>query len=131
MVLKVYLKILLIAPFSMIEFLIIFDNWVFEKGLQDLETCVLVKYNLCGKLVSSLEVPITFDERFKVTLVPFSNLLSCELYNLTFKVIYWVIFYWYYFNKISLQYSHSSMWKFYGFSCFFNNDKYYCVSYSI
>ena len=43
--------------------------------------------NLCGKLVFSLEQPITFDERFKVTSVPFLvpnfNLLSCELDNFT------------------------------------------------
>ena len=52
------------------------------------------------KLYSSLELPITFDERFKVTSVPFFipdfNLLSCEWGNFTFKVLYWVILYWYY-----------------------------------
>ena len=51
-------------------------------------TCVLVNNNLCEKLVSSLELPTTFDERFKVTLVPFFipefTLLSCELDNFTF-----------------------------------------------
>ena len=48
------------------------------------------------KLVSSLEFPIKFDERFKVTSVPFFiphfNLLSCEVGNFTFKVLYWVFF---------------------------------------
>ena len=36
----------------------------FEKDLPTLETCVLVNNNSCGELVSSLESPITFDERF-------------------------------------------------------------------
>ena len=44
------------------------------------ETFVLVKNNLCGKLVSSLEFPIKFDDKFKVTLAKFLildfNLLS-------------------------------------------------------
>ena len=48
-----------------------FDNSIlaeetFAKRLQSLGTCVLIDNNLCGKLVSSLELPITFDERFKV-----------------------------------------------------------------
>ena len=55
----------------------------FAKALQSLETCVLVNNNLCGKLVSSLEFPVKFDERFQVTSVPFLipdfNWLSCEL----------------------------------------------------
>ena len=49
------------------------------------------------KLVSSLESPITFDERFKVTSVPIFvpdfSLLSCELDNFTFKVLYLVPLY--------------------------------------
>ena len=45
-----------------------FDNLIladelFGKALQNLN-------NLCGKLVLSLESPRTFDENFKVTLVP-------------------------------------------------------------
>ena len=46
-------------------------NWIFDdfiladesflKALESLKTCVLVKSNLCGKLFSSLESPITFD----------------------------------------------------------------------
>ena len=51
--------------------------------------------NLLGKLVSSLELPTTFDERFKVTSVPFFildvSLLSYELDSFTFKVFYAVI----------------------------------------
>ena len=38
----------------------------FAKALQIFETCVLVTNNLCRKLVSSLELPIKLDERFKV-----------------------------------------------------------------
>ena len=59
----------------------ILDNWVFDnyiladktfaKVLQILETCVSVNNKLCGKLVSPLEFLIKFDERFKVTSVPF------------------------------------------------------------
>ena len=85
----------------------ILDNWVFEnftltderffKALGILETCVSVNNNLCGKLVSSLEFSTTFDERFKVPSVPFFiadfKLLSCELKNFTFYVLYWVILY--------------------------------------
>ena len=44
---------------------------------------------MSGKLVSSLELPIKFYERFKVTSVSFFiadlNLLSCELDNFTFN----------------------------------------------
>ena len=49
---------------------------------------MLFNNDLCGKLASSLELPITFAERCKVTSVPFCipgfNLLSCELDNFTF-----------------------------------------------
>ena len=62
------------------------------KALRIFETYVLVNDNLCGKLVLSLELSIKFNERFKVTSVPFSiadfNLLSCELDNFTFSVLY-------------------------------------------
>ena len=55
----------------------VFDNFIladelFTKVLQSLKTCVLVNNNLCTKLYSSLDLSITFDERFKVTSVPFS-----------------------------------------------------------
>ena len=56
-------------------------NWVFDsfvlakelfgKALGSLKTCVLVNNNLCRKLLSTLELPTTFDESFKVTSVPF------------------------------------------------------------
>ena len=74
-----------------------FDNFVFAdepfaKALPSLETCVLANDNLGGKLFSLLESPTTFDEIFKVTLVSFFipdfNLLSCELDNFTFKMLY-------------------------------------------
>ena len=55
----------------------ILDSLVFEhfvladeplaKDLQILETCISVSNNLCEKLISSLESPIKFAERFKVT----------------------------------------------------------------
>ena len=80
----------------------IFDNFIlakelFAKALRSLETCVLVNNNLCGKLFSLSESLTTFDERFKVTLVLFFigdfNLLSCELDNFAFKLLYWGILY--------------------------------------
>ena len=38
---------------------------LFVKALRMLETCVIVNKHLCGKLVSSLDSPTTFDEIFK------------------------------------------------------------------
>ena len=80
---------------------IILDKWVFEnfiladerfaKALRIFETFVSVNNSLLEKLVSSLEFPVKFDERFKVTSVPFFildfNILSWELDNFTFKVL--------------------------------------------
>ena len=75
---------------------VILDNWVIENfRLADVyisETCVLINDSLCGKLVSSFELPNKSDEGFIVTSVPvfiadlrhyiFSDfLLSCELDN--------------------------------------------------
>ena len=64
----------------------------FPKALRFCETCALVYNNLCGKLFSSTESPTTFDERFKAALVPSFitefNLVSCELDNFTFNVLY-------------------------------------------
>ena len=64
----------------------------FVKALQIFETCVSVNNNLFEKLVSSLEHPLKFDERRKVTSVPFFNadfnLLSYKLDNFTFNVLY-------------------------------------------
>ena len=52
---------------------------------------MLVNHTLRGKLVSSLDSPTAFDERFKVTSVPFFipdfNLLSCKLDNFAFKTL--------------------------------------------
>ena len=71
----------------------ILDSWVFDyfilanelfpNVLQRIKTFELVNNdNLCGRLLSSLESLITFDERFNVTSVPVSfpdfDLLSCE-----------------------------------------------------
>ena len=60
--------------------------------LRIFETCVLVNNHLCGKLASSLEFPIKFEERFKATLVPFFiedfSLFSCELDNFISNVLY-------------------------------------------
>ena len=86
-------------------------NWVFEnfilaeepfaKVLRSFETWVLVNKNLCGKLMSSLESPTTFDESFKVNSVPF-------LFQI---LIYWLANYtilrlrcyskWFYINIIN------------------------------
>ena len=64
---------------------------LFAKALRSFKT-YLFNNHLYEKLVSSLELRITFDERFKVTSVQFFiidfNLLSCELANFTFKVLY-------------------------------------------
>ena len=81
----------------------ILDSWVFDnfiladeffgKALRSLETCLSVNNNLCEKLVWSLESIINFNEKFKVTsvtlFIPDFNLLSCELDNFTFKLLYW------------------------------------------
>ena len=63
----------------------ILDNWVFDnfiltdelfaETLQSLGTYVLDNNNLCEKLVSWVELSITFGERFKVTLVQFLFLI--------------------------------------------------------
>ena len=67
--------------------------WIIRYSFTKL---VLVNSNVCGKLISSLESPIKFGERFKVNWVLFSifdfSLLSCGLDNFTFKVLYWVIY---------------------------------------
>ena len=93
------------TPDYLVLFNWVFDNfiladWLFAKALRSFEIYVLVNNNLCKKLSSSLESSTTFDESFKVTSVPFLildfNLLNCELDNFAFKVLYWVILYWYY-----------------------------------
>ena len=83
----------------------VFDNSILadypiSKAIQSFETWVLLNNNLWEKLFSSLESPTTFDENFRVISLPFFmpnfNLLSCDLDNSTFKVLYWVVLYWYY-----------------------------------
>ena len=56
--------------------LIVLDNFIladelFAKTLRPLKDCLSVNNNLCGKLFSSLESPVTFDERFKVNSLSF------------------------------------------------------------
>ena len=62
------------------------------KALRRFATCLLVKNNLCGKLVSSSELQIIFDDNLKITSVSLFiadfNLLSCEFDNFTFKLSY-------------------------------------------
>ena len=86
MVLKFNRKVLLIVFFYAIEFLKLY------KALKLFITCLLVSNNLYGKLFSSLELPTTVDEIFKVTSIPFFipnfYLSSCKLDNFTFKVLH-------------------------------------------
>ena len=64
----------------------IIANEPFAKTLQIFETYVSLNNDLCEKLVSSLEPPIKYDKRFKVTLVTFFfQILICELDNLHLK----------------------------------------------
>ena len=62
------------------------------KALRRFATCLSVSNNLWGKLVSSCELPITFDDSLKTTLVSFFiagfNLLSCDFDSFTFKMLY-------------------------------------------
>ena len=87
----------------------------FENALRSFETCVLVNNNLCGKLISSLESPTTFDGRCKVTLVSFFiadfNLLSRELDNFTFNVhlILHLLSHFILNEKTKLEYFYSSL----------------------
>ena len=84
------------SPYCFIFHIWVFDNFIladnlFAKALWRFTTCLLVNNNLCGKLVSSLELSIISDEVLRVTLVSFFtanfNFLSCEYDNLTFTVI--------------------------------------------
>ena len=50
---------------------VIWTDEPFAKALRSLKFSVLVNTSLCKKLVSSLESPTTYDERFKVASVPF------------------------------------------------------------
>ena len=59
------LKVFLTVPS---ETFVLADE-VLAKAFWFLETFVSVNSNSCGKLVSSLELRLTFDERFEATLV--------------------------------------------------------------
>ena len=63
------------SPFCILDYcaldnLILVDVWL-AKALQIFAACVLVNDNLCGKLASSSECPIIFDNNFKITSVLF------------------------------------------------------------
>ena len=62
----------------------------FAKALRIFKTCVSFNNNLCGKLVSSLEFPIKFDESYFSSIFFIADfiLLSCKLDNFTFNVLY-------------------------------------------
>ena len=112
MVQDVHQEILLTKP-SLYENFILADE-PFAKALQILEICVSVNNNLCGKFVSTLDSPTTFDERFEVTRVTLTlffsdfNLLSCGLDNLTFKMLFLFVLYS---IKTKFPYFHSSFRK--------------------
>ena len=65
------------------------------EALPSFETCVLVNNNLCGKLVSLSNSPVTLYEKFNITLVPFFtldfNLFSFYLDNNSSEVLYYNI----------------------------------------
>ena len=71
---------------------------LFAKALQSSETCIIVNNNPCRRLFSSVNLQHHL-KNFKVTSVlpftPYFDLLSCELDNFTFKILHWVLF-WYY-----------------------------------
>ena len=101
MVLKVYLKILLNCS---ILCNCVFDNFIlaeelFAKILRSFETCVLDNNNLCGKLFSSLESPVPFDESFNVTVffIPEFKFIKLRIRQITLK------------QKIKLEYFYSSL----------------------
>ena len=74
------------------------DNWIFDSIISADElfaTCLSVNNNLCGKLVSSSELPFLFDDNLKTTSVSFFiekfDLLSCAFVSFTLKLFYWVM----------------------------------------
>ena len=62
------------------------------KALQKFAACLLFNDNVCGKLVSSSDLPITFDNNLKTTSVSFFiadfNLRSCKFDSFIFKLLY-------------------------------------------
>ena len=85
--------------------LIILDSWIFDnliladklfvQFLRSSEASLPVSNNLCRKLVSLAELPIIFDNSFRVTLASFFvadfSLLSCEIDTFAFTLLYWLI----------------------------------------
>ena len=65
---------------------------LFVSALQRFTTCSLNNNKLSGKLASSLELPILFDDSLKITSVLYFavdfNSLSYELNSFTFKLLY-------------------------------------------
>ena len=73
---------------------LVFDNLIsadelFANVLRRFATYLLVTNNSCRKLVSSLELPIIFDDNLKTILASFFiayfHLLTCECDSFTFK----------------------------------------------
>ena len=103
---------------------IILDNWAFDRLIlvdelfaKALRRFTVTYNNVWGKLISSSELPIIFNDNLKTTSVSlfaaYFNLLSCEFDNFTFKLLYWVILYWYNLNYsiTHLQNVYSFLWK--------------------
>ena len=84
----------------------------------------------------TLTVRFTFDDRFKVTSAkyfdPDFNLLSCELDNLVFKVLSWVILYGYIkVKQIQNTFAVFSEKIQFIFVCLLDNEKHCYISISI
>ena len=79
------LKILKVHRFAFYLIVLISDDVWLAKALRRFATCLLVNNNLCGKLTSSSELLIIFDDNLKITSVPLFiadfNLLSCDFDN--------------------------------------------------
>ena len=62
------------------------------KAFGKFATCISVSNNLCEKLAPSLELPIILNDSLSVISGSFFvadfNLLSCELDNIKFTVLY-------------------------------------------
>ena len=92
----------------------VFNNFsladeLFAKALQRFDTSLSVIINLLRKLVLSLELPIIFNDDFKVSPVAFFvadfNSVSCKLDNFRFTFLYCAISY-YHFVKIFYNTAH-------------------------
>ena len=83
---------------------IILDNWdaedfilahePFAKASRIFEACMLVKNNLWGKWVSSLDSPTAFDESFKGTPV-LILILDFTILDFILDLLYWLIVFFY------------------------------------